>query len=193
MRGAHLPGLLRSLVACGWFGIQTWVGGLAISALVAAMWPAWKDLGGGARFMGHGVPEYIGFVVFWLMNLYFVWAGTDSHQVAGGGVGTVRDLHRDSAPVVGDAGSRRSGSRARRHRPAGRNVVGRRRRRSSSPCSCRGSPRWWATGPPSPSTSRTSLASRATRESRRSVRRWASSPPCLSSLSSASRSPGRRW
>ena len=78
VRGAHLPGLLRSLVACGWFGIQTWVGGLAISALVATMWPAWKDLGGGASFMGHGVPEYIGFVVFWLMNLYFVWAGTNS-------------------------------------------------------------------------------------------------------------------
>ena len=34
VRGAHVPALLRAVVACGWFGIQTWVGGLAISALL---------------------------------------------------------------------------------------------------------------------------------------------------------------
>src|SRR5678815_4445244 len=49
--------LLRSLVACGWFGIQTWVGGLAISALLGSLWPAWLGIGGGERFMGHTVPE----------------------------------------------------------------------------------------------------------------------------------------
>jgi nucleobase:cation symporter-1, NCS1 family len=78
VRGAHLPALLRSLVACGWFGIQTWVGGLAVSALLGTLWPGWVELGGGARFMGHGVPEYLGFFLFWLVNLYFVWAGTES-------------------------------------------------------------------------------------------------------------------
>ncbi len=78
VRGAHLPALLRSLVACGWFGIQTWVGGLAISALVGSVWPEWLALGGGARFMGHSVPEFLGFFLFWLMNLYFVWHGTES-------------------------------------------------------------------------------------------------------------------
>jgi NCS1 family nucleobase:cation symporter-1 len=78
VRGAHLPALLRSAVACGWFGIQTWVGGLAISALMGTVWPGWLELGDGARFMGHGVPEFLGFFLFWLINLYFVWNGTES-------------------------------------------------------------------------------------------------------------------
>lgn len=76
--GAHIPSLLRSVVACGWFGIQTWVGGLAIDALVGIVWPPWSALGGEWRFMGHGVPQFAGFGIFWLMNMYFVWAGTDS-------------------------------------------------------------------------------------------------------------------
>ena len=76
-RGAHVPSLLRSVVACGWFGIQTWVGGLAIHALVGILWPAWNGLGGGWRFMGYGLPQYLSFLVFWLINMYFVWAGTE--------------------------------------------------------------------------------------------------------------------
>ena len=39
VRGAHVPALLRALVACGWFGIQTWIGGHAISALLGEVWP----------------------------------------------------------------------------------------------------------------------------------------------------------
>src|SRR3970282_787308 len=41
VRGANLPAMLRALVACGWFGIQTWIGGLALNALLAAALPAW--------------------------------------------------------------------------------------------------------------------------------------------------------
>jgi NCS1 family nucleobase:cation symporter-1 len=78
VRGAHLPALLRSLVACGWFGIQTWVGGLAISALVGTIWPGWLAIGHGIPHMGHAVPEFLGFLLFWLINLYFVWNGTES-------------------------------------------------------------------------------------------------------------------
>jgi len=76
--GAHIPSLLRSVVACGWFGIQTWVGGLAIHALVGILWPAWPALGGDWRFMGYGLPHFAAFFTFWLVNMYFVWAGTDS-------------------------------------------------------------------------------------------------------------------
>lgn len=76
--GAHIPSLLRSVVACGWFGIQTWIGGLAINGLLEIAWPAWGNLGGGWTFMGHGLGQYVGFVIFWLINLYFVWAGTES-------------------------------------------------------------------------------------------------------------------
>ena len=78
LTGAHIPSLLRSVVACGWFGIQTWIGGLAISGLLGIVWSGWAGLGGDWTFMGHGVPEFAGFLLFWLINVYFVWAGTES-------------------------------------------------------------------------------------------------------------------
>ena len=78
LTGAHIPSLLRSVVACGWFGIQTWIGGLAISGLLGIVWSGWAGLGGDWAFMGHGVPEFAGFLLFWLINVYFVWAGTES-------------------------------------------------------------------------------------------------------------------
>ena len=78
LKGAHVPALLRSIVACGWFGIQTWVGGLAISEIVGIVWPGWRGLGGGATLMGFAVPAYLGFAIFWLMNLWFIWKGTES-------------------------------------------------------------------------------------------------------------------
>ncbi len=78
LKGAHLPALLRSMVACGWFGIQTWIGGLAISEILGLLWPAWRGLGAGATFMGFGLPAYLGFATFWLINLWFVWKGTES-------------------------------------------------------------------------------------------------------------------
>ncbi|MFQ5741778.1 MAG: NCS1 family nucleobase:cation symporter-1 [Acidobacteriota bacterium] len=78
IRGAHIPSLLRSLVACGWFGIQTWIGGTAINALVGILWPGWKLMGGEWSFMRYGLPDYVSFLLFWLLNLYFVWAGTES-------------------------------------------------------------------------------------------------------------------
>jgi NCS1 family nucleobase:cation symporter-1 len=76
--GAHLPALLRAIVACGWFGIQTWVGGLAIAEITGLLWPGFRELGGDWRFMGQTLPAFVGFGAFWLINLYFVWAGTES-------------------------------------------------------------------------------------------------------------------
>jgi nucleobase:cation symporter-1, NCS1 family len=90
VRGTHLPSMLRAIVACGWFGIQTWVGGLAMLALTALFWPGIADLGGAWRFMGHSLAEFAAFGVFWLMNLYFVWAGTES----------IRRLETWSAPLL---------------------------------------------------------------------------------------------
>jgi len=77
-RGAHVPSLLRSAVACGWFGIQTWIGGLAIHAMLALLWPGWAELGGGWTFMGHSLGQFVGFFLFWLVNLHFAWRGTES-------------------------------------------------------------------------------------------------------------------
>src|SRR2546425_13268018 len=45
-RGANVPALLRAVVACGWFGIQTWIGGQAIDALFGIMWKSWAGFGG---------------------------------------------------------------------------------------------------------------------------------------------------
>ncbi len=76
--GAHVPALLRSVVACGWFGIQTWIGGLAINVLLGALWTGWAHMGGDWTFMGFGLSHYVSFLIFWAINLYFVWAGTES-------------------------------------------------------------------------------------------------------------------
>ena len=62
-RGAQVPSLLRSVVACGWFGIQTWIGGTALHSILGTLWPSWAALGGDFRFMGHGLPEYLAFLV----------------------------------------------------------------------------------------------------------------------------------
>jgi nucleobase:cation symporter-1, NCS1 family len=60
VKGANVPAILRALVACGWFGIQTWIGGLALNAMLAAAWPAWSRLGGGV---------WIAFAMFWLVQV----------------------------------------------------------------------------------------------------------------------------
>src|SRR4051794_5473668 len=46
VKGANIPAVLRAIVACGWFGIQTWIGGLALDALLKAAWSGWASLPG---------------------------------------------------------------------------------------------------------------------------------------------------
>ncbi len=77
-KGAHVPSLLRSVVACGWFGIQTWIGGLAIHAMITLITPGWVELGGGWTFMGYTLGHYLSFFAFWLLNMHFAWRGTES-------------------------------------------------------------------------------------------------------------------
>jgi NCS1 family nucleobase:cation symporter-1 len=81
VRGAQLPAMLRALVACGWFGIQSWIGGTAIAQMVQVLaprtgqmpWVTW------ACFLG-----------FWLLNMVVVWRGVES----------IRFLESFSAPFV---------------------------------------------------------------------------------------------
>src|SRR6476469_1354136 len=42
--GSNLPALMRALIACGWFGINTWIGGHALQAFISSLWPGWNDL-----------------------------------------------------------------------------------------------------------------------------------------------------
>ena len=69
--GIHIPSILRALVACGWFGIQTWIGGLAIAAIFGAAL-------GDASLAGNWNVQFIGFILFWALQMYFVWKGTES-------------------------------------------------------------------------------------------------------------------
>ncbi len=78
VRGAHIPALLRALVACGWFGIQTWIGGMALHAIISILWRDWQTFLGAGTFMGFTLAHYVSFFLFWLINMYFVWAGTES-------------------------------------------------------------------------------------------------------------------
>src|SRR5438105_4512265 len=79
--GANVAAVLRALVACGWFGIQTWIGGEAISTLLATLWPAWRNVPHGAA---------ICFLAFWLINVAVILKGIDY----------IRFLQGISAPVL---------------------------------------------------------------------------------------------
>lgn len=79
--GANVPALLRALVACGWFGIQTWLGGQALWQLLLAMAPGAEGPLSSAAMKGAiGIHpgEFLGFAVFWVVNLYFIVKGTES-------------------------------------------------------------------------------------------------------------------
>jgi nucleobase:cation symporter-1, NCS1 family len=64
--GANVPAILRALVACGWFGIQTWIGGEAIDTMITALAPDWKNV-------AWGVP--LCFAFFWLLNVIVIARG----------------------------------------------------------------------------------------------------------------------
>jgi len=68
--GSNVPCLIRALVACGWFGIQTMFGGLAIHLFLGSIFEGWKALG--------GTGEVIGFMIFWTLNLWVVLRGAES-------------------------------------------------------------------------------------------------------------------
>jgi NCS1 family nucleobase:cation symporter-1 len=70
--GANIPSVARALVACGWFGIQTWIGGQAIHTILLVLWPGWRDVPGGV---------WICFFAFWAMNIYVVLRGTESIRI----------------------------------------------------------------------------------------------------------------
>src|SRR6266852_1200112 len=79
--GANFAAVLRALVACGWFGIQTWIGGEAINTLLGTIWPAWRGY-------AHGTA--ICFMAFWAINLLVILKGIEY----------IRFLQGLSAPIL---------------------------------------------------------------------------------------------
>ena len=74
--GSNVPALMRALVACGWFGIQAWLGGEALNTFFASIVPGWSGLLG-AGFGGHTTTEWLSFMLFWAMNVAIVYKGMD--------------------------------------------------------------------------------------------------------------------
>jgi NCS1 family nucleobase:cation symporter-1 len=68
-RGAHVPALLRAAVACGWFGIQTWIGGQAMDTILDTAIPGWRGLAAG---------HWIAFGLFWALNMWVVVRGSEA-------------------------------------------------------------------------------------------------------------------
>jgi len=77
--GANIPALLRALVACGWFGIQAWIGGWAIYKMLEIYNPSWAQLP--KFFLGISLPQLICFLFFWAINMYVIYKGIDSIRV----------------------------------------------------------------------------------------------------------------
>ena len=81
VRGANVPAVLRALVACGWFGIQSWIGGQAIYAMVQVIWPAAAS---------NAWTAWVCFYLFWLLNILVIWRGIE----------TIKFLEGISAPFM---------------------------------------------------------------------------------------------
>src|SRR5438477_1187324 len=79
VRGANFPAMLRALVACGWFGIQTWIGGFALYQMLRLWIPSLQSLGQiFPVWTGLATGPAICFFVFWLINMFIVYLGVYS-------------------------------------------------------------------------------------------------------------------
>jgi nucleobase:cation symporter-1, NCS1 family len=77
--GANIPAILRAIVACGWFGIQTWIGGFALFQMFRLWWPGLEQLPPVfPDSFGLETGPAICFFLFWLLNMYVVYLGVDS-------------------------------------------------------------------------------------------------------------------
>ena len=74
--GSNLPAIMRAIVACGWFGIQAWIGGEALNVFFRAIIPGWHTMLGGP-VNGHPPTEWISFLLFWSLNIYIIYRGMD--------------------------------------------------------------------------------------------------------------------
>ncbi len=82
-KGIHVASLMRAFVACGWFGVQTWIGGLALYAI-------WNALTGSQGAIDLSIGKFVAFGIFWVINLFFIWKGTES----------IKWLEEFSAPIL---------------------------------------------------------------------------------------------
>jgi len=87
--GSNVPALMRALVACGWFGIQAWIGGEALHTFLRTVVPGWQTLLGGP-VGSHTPTEWLSFLLFWSLNIWIIYRGMD----------LVREVENWAAPFV---------------------------------------------------------------------------------------------
>jgi NCS1 family nucleobase:cation symporter-1 len=78
--GANIPAVLRALVACGWFGIQAWIGGWAIYKVTAVFVPSIEKLAP-LPILGINLPQIVCFLLFWGLNMWVIHKGIESIRV----------------------------------------------------------------------------------------------------------------
>lgn len=88
IRGSNIPALIRAISACGWFGIQTWVGGQAIFTLSTVFLGSWWSEAG--EIGGHPWTMWLSFGIFWLIQMALVLRGIES----------IRQLENWAAPLI---------------------------------------------------------------------------------------------
>ncbi|MFT4535209.1 MAG: cytosine/uracil/thiamine/allantoin permease [Saprospiraceae bacterium] len=81
--GIQIPSMIRAIVACGWFGVNAWIGGMAIYSIFNVMT-------GLDPVIGLSAGKFVAFGVFWLFNMYFIWKGIES----------IKFLEQYSAPIL---------------------------------------------------------------------------------------------
>ncbi|HUF02762.1 MAG TPA: NCS1 family nucleobase:cation symporter-1 [Aridibacter sp.] len=74
-KGANIPAILRAIVACGWFGIQTWIGGTALDALFTAVWSGWASMS--SMIGGVALHTWIAFFIFWAIQVVIILKGIE--------------------------------------------------------------------------------------------------------------------
>jgi NCS1 family nucleobase:cation symporter-1 len=89
IKGAHVPVLIRAFIAIFWFSVQTYVGSKAVGAIISVVYPGWVSLGT-HTFLGMGLNDWIGFVIFWLLHAWVI-----SH-----GLERVRNFEMWAGPLV---------------------------------------------------------------------------------------------
>ena len=81
-KGIIIPALIRGIIGCFWFGVQAWIGGQAVHAIIGAIVPSWGNMGFSTLF--------ISFLIFWAINVYIARSGSKG----------VKALQDYSAPVL---------------------------------------------------------------------------------------------
>jgi len=87
-KGANIPAILRAIVACGWFGIQTWIGGTAVDALFSALWGGWAGMD--TAIAGNPLHTWISFFLFWIIQVVIILRGIEG----------IKHLESWSAPIL---------------------------------------------------------------------------------------------